>query len=599
MFRRSTLPILALAISGTPLWLDRLHAFAWALVVHGGALSRHASSPVPAVAVWPPIGGNANANVHAHRKGRSRMCNRSSNRCGNGNAGPLHSSVASPYRDVGGSVEDGSEGQSEKDAPGEQESLFQSREKDPGAQGEALSELCLLLGAERGGLLRLGADKTTGLRGLYLGRSVRSGAALLEVPLSSCLRDDAPPSWLPEAARKDPHAWATRLAAGLADLALRNPAERTQDEERTERERERETKAPQGETERAQKLWWSLLPDQEHLGASLPVHWLEATVLSARSTALEIAVDSAFFARAEAVDDLVKGLEQSPYAERWKGSGSGTSSGTSAKELAHHVLDLVQTRSCRLEEGGGSGEDLGRALVPVFDFLNHGSRRAGDANASFSVEEGGSNRGKRLVVRATKDIAEGSEARIDYGASARPAWRCLHSYGFVSDYKRTVPAKEGETGQRNDRDNNSNNNGRERDEDAPDNLAEVYMKGVRYEVTDDSIPADMVADASPLEWVGVDADGLAVGEAPSPPVIVLTPTIASRIADRIADAAYYLLLEPEQILDGDEGSSIPPTPFEVISHQLAARLRWTQHRILLSCAAGLTQFAKEEESRFR
>ncbi len=40
----------------------------------------------------------------------------------------------------------------------------------------------------------------------------------------------------------------------------------------------------------------------------------------------------------------------------------------------------------------------------------------------------------KLVVRATRDIAEGEEVLIDYGDSARPAWRCLTLYVFVQEY---------------------------------------------------------------------------------------------------------------------------------------------------------------------
>ena len=184
-----------------------------------------------------------------------------------------------------------------------------------------------------------------------------------------------------------------------------------------------------------------------------------------------------------------------------------------------------------------------------------------------------------LVVRAIQDISQDEEVKIDYGASARPAWRCLLSYGFVPEYKRTVEdAEEGE------------------------NLAEVYMKGVRYEVADDSVPMDMVADATPRPWIDKDEGD------PQSNENLLTPDIALRIAERIADAAYYLLLEPEQILDEKDGKELgeeddadntiqSSTPFEVISKQLAASLRWSQHKILLTCAAGLTHFAKEHQNQ--
>merc|ERR1712025_906141 len=120
--------------------------------------------------------------------------------------------------------------------------------------------------------------------------------------------------------------------------------------------------------------------------------------------------------------------------------------------------------------------DCRRALAPIFDFINHGSRHTNGANSYFAVEE--EEEREYLVVRSMQDISHDEEIKIDYGASARPAWKCLLSYGFVPKYKRiTCDGGEGE------------------------NLAEVYMKGVRYEVADDSVPIDMVADATPRSWV--------------------------------------------------------------------------------------------------
>jgi hypothetical protein len=53
------------------------------------------------------------------------------------------------------------------------------------------------------------------------------------------------------------------------------------------------------------KLWLSMLPDPDLLQASLPVHWDDDTVQSARYTALELASDSAYFARAQGIEELV------------------------------------------------------------------------------------------------------------------------------------------------------------------------------------------------------------------------------------------------------------------------------------------------------
>mmetsp|Transcript_16401 Transcript_16401/g.33813 ORF Transcript_16401/g.33813 Transcript_16401/m.33813 type:complete len:477 (-) Transcript_16401:75-1505(-) len=438
----------------------------------------------------------------------------------------LHSSVVSP-RMADASIEDDDFDEVKV------ENLLEQQEKleqsvDLGEQQEKLLQLLELLNAEPRYLLRF-QDDESGVRGIYLNRSVEKEEIVLKLPIESCLTDDDPPEWLSKDVMDDPDRWATRLAASWIDSHLNE------------------------NIPKPQKLWFSLLPDPEYLRASLPVHWPETTVSNARSTALELAVDSAFFARAEAVSDLVQGMEEQFELNEKR-----------ANELAHHALDLVQTRSCRLQTT--ETENCKRAMAPIFDFINHGSRNVGSANACFSLEDG------YLVVRSMRDMEEGEEVKIDYGASARPAWKCLLSYGFVSQYKRTLP-----------------------DADEGENLAEVYMKGVRYEVADDSVPIDMVADANPLPWSDEEEDSSPMD------ATVLTPEVALRIAERIADAAFYLLLEPEQILDETEDDS-DSSPFEVISTQLAASLRWSQHRILLTCAAGLTHFAKEnveEESSYQ
>jgi len=478
----------------------------------------------------------------------------------------LHSSVVSPRRaDVGGGIDD--------DNTDDVDCEKENPEEDLRKQQEKLSQLCNFLHAEPQDLLRFENEDSGGVRGIHLNRSIKSGEIVLKLPLDSCLTDDQSPSWLHDEVKTDPHRWATRLAASWIDLHLKNNhTDNTQ----------------QVGTYKGHVVWSSLLPDPEYLRASLPVHWPETTVLNARSTALELAADSAYFARAEAVNDLVRGIQRSPYMELFSKENE-VDIHKRMNQLAHHALDLVQTRSCRLEDENGSDDpDCRRALAPIFDFINHGSRNTANANAYFSLEEqqqqqqltesllsdiSSSNlEHKYLVVRSMKDISQDEEVKIDYGASARPAWKCLLSYGFVPEYKRTTIYAEG-----------------------VENLAEVYMKGVRYEVADNSVPIDMVADATPRPWVEEDDDDHQSNEN------VLTPDIALRIAGRIADAAYYLLLEPEQILDENESNleedpdTIPPTPFEVISKQLAASLRWSQHRILLTCAAGLTHFAKEHK----
>jgi hypothetical protein len=141
------------------------------------------------------------------------------------------------------------------------------------------------------------------------------------------------------------------------------------------------------------------------------------------------------------------------------------------------------------------------------------------------------------------------------------------------------------------------------DDEEGENLAEVYMKGKRYEVTDDTVPVEMVADATAFQRVEpLSDDDEANNDNEESLEIVLTAEIALRISERISDAAYYLLLEPEQILDiHDDNDKDQPTTFEIISKKLAASLRWSQHRTLLACADGLRRYAKEskEESSYQ
>mmetsp|Transcript_36507 Transcript_36507/g.76629 ORF Transcript_36507/g.76629 Transcript_36507/m.76629 type:complete len:583 (-) Transcript_36507:1778-3526(-) len=513
----------------------------------------------------------------------------------------LHSSVVSPrMADVGDSIEDDNNKNNDTDGTDVVSDMFSEDDSEDiaeelGKQQEKLSELCNLLQAEPQNLLRFDNEEDTGVRGIFLNSAVRSGDIVLKLPQSSCLTDDRSPSWLHDSVGKDPDRWATRLAAIWIDLYLKNKEPDGSDSGNNDT-RNDNTQDASSTRNKGHSVWTSLLPDPEFLRASLPIHWPETTVLNARSTALELAVDSAFFARAEAVDDLVRGIQRSPHAGLFETATTTKESDAismDANELAHHALDLVQTRSCRLEAENAlfeiSDDDFDdgipecrRALAPIFDFVNHGSRNTGKANAYFSLEEerveGSTNEyNKYLVVRAMRDISRDDEVKMDYGASARPAWKCLLSYGFVPNYERTTPETVDEGGE-------------------AENLAEVYMKGVRYEVADDSVPIDMVADATPRQWEeGDPREPKGAG--------ALTPEIALRIAERLADAAYYLLLEPEQILDEHDDEAVPPTPFEVISKQLAASLRWSQHRILLTCAAGLTHFAKEsakaEESSYQ
>jgi len=419
---------------------------------------------------------------------------------------------------------------------------------------DCLEKLCQLLGGTPTDLLRFQSTSEDGVRGVYLKNDVKKDQVILRLPLSSCLQDSSPPSWMTwkegdEDDNDGYHSsdWATRLAASLLDLQLTTSGK-----------------------EEGQTLWLSLLPDAEHLRASLPVHWPEETVEGARSTSLELAVDSAYFGRAEAVEDLLSALR----------SNSGLVDDFDdmrIRRLCHNALDIIQTRSCRLnsmihsDDDGDESPPL-RVLAPVFDFINHGSIKVrGDtgANAQFQRE------GDYLVVRAVKDVNANEEVLIDYGESARPAWRCLLSYGFVPQYTPIPGPHEDATV----------------DSEDEDNEAEVFMDGTRYIVGPSQIPCDMVTSAfesdhpTPNEVVDDDDE--------DDDVVSLTPEVALKLAKRISDVAFYLLLEQEQQDMYDDDPAKSATPFDIISNREAAALRWSQHRVLLACALGLQEYAAE------
>jgi hypothetical protein len=490
----------------------------------------------------------------------------------------LHSSVMSPQKSDKGADHIDEEDDSDDD---DYDYVMKNYEEDHRVQQQNLSLLCNLFEFEPKNLLRF-ETTDSGVRGIYLNRFVKSDEIIMKIPLNFCLSDNQSPSWLSKEVKNDPNRSTSRLAARWIEMHMQMQMKNIIPSTTTTNDKQ------QSREEECYHVWSSLIPDPEFLKASLPVHWPEATVENARSTALELAADSAFFERAEAVDDLINGLQRSPYIDLFSKDG-----GMNMKRLAHHALDLVQTRSCHLEDTQRESVDVveyRRVLAPIFDFINHGSRNTDSSNACFALEhetEPNSNE-RYLVVRSLNDIDQNQEVKIDYGTNARPEWRCLLSYGFVPEYNQKrimVDYDEDE------------------DDEEGENLAEVYMKGKRYEVTDDTVPVEMVADATAFQRVEpLSDDDEANNDNEESLEIVLTAEIALRISERISDAAYYLLLEPEQILDiHDDNDKDQPTTFEIISKKLAASLRWSQHRTLLACADGLRRYAKEskEESSYQ
>jgi hypothetical protein len=182
-----------------------------------------------------------------------------------------------------------------------------------------------------------------------------------------------------------------------------------------------------------------------------------------------------------------------------------------------------------------------RCVVPIFDMINHSN----NPNAEFLLQN------DALVVKALSSLEIGEQILIDYGASARPAAKCLASYGFIPEYSS--------------------------DDDSA--TAEVYLDGVRYEVGPSSIPEDMVTALM------IDDPHSFLDEA------VLTPEIAIRLARRLADVSLQLLLDPV----GDEQDDATAT--NLLSIHLAKSLRSYQHRVLNSCSLGLEDWAVEQQAK--
>jgi hypothetical protein len=201
-----------------------------------------------------------------------------------------------------------------------------------------------------------------------------------------------------------------------------------------------------------------------------------------------------------------------------------------------------------------------RVMAPIFDFINHGGPNA--ANAYFELQEAQhevSLPHDALVVKASRDIARDDQLLIDYGAaSTSPSWKCLFSYGFVPHH----------------------------DQSSFNDEAEVYVSGVRYEVSAETIPVELVLNARPTEELSFEQEDLA--ENISSKNLELSPELATRLANRITVAAYNLILDVDDDFDEDSDDDDPSL---ILAEELAARLRWSQHRVLLACADGLTSFA--------
>ena len=389
-------------------------------------------------------------------------------------------------------------------------------------QQTELQKLCADLGIKTE--LVLGEDGD-GIRGLYVGGTDDSEVddQLLSVPLSSCLRDDEPPSWFqPDDEDDNPpnsysggSEWAIRLAASLIDLRLQQGS----GEELNNRRKKLST-------------WISMLPDALDFRASLPIHWTSDVLKSAKCQALELAVDSAYFGRANAVMDLSEALKDVDQQ-----------SDDEILRKCHDALDVVQTRTCRVNLRDGDDSTPLRLLAPVFDLLNHDP----SANAGFALERTNDDQ-EVLVVRATRPIARGEEVFISYGdSSTAPAWKCLLSYGFVPQF------------------------------DISDfrNAVELECDGVTASVAADNVPFELAEAAAGFLAAAEDRVLTECDD-------IFTPEVARRIAKRAAEEAGILLEGDGEILVHEETA---------LSMSLAKALRLSHHRVLESWSNSLMEFA--------
>lgn len=220
-----------------------------------------------------------------------------------------------------------------------------------------------------------------------------------------------------------------------------------------------------------------------------------------------------------------------------------------------------------------------RILAPIFDFINHGSGRTegstGGANAAFGInnEKLFDMHDASLVVRASRDIAAGEEVLIDYGESARPAWRCLTSYGFIPEYDSLEVGSEREGGE------------------SAENVAELWMHGRRFEVEPHSVPVELVEVAKVQAMLDSqdndEREDKKRAEGDGDSGDMLTPSVARAIAKRSKEAAFNLITEPEAANAEEEWDD----PEYVRSASLAALLCWSQHRTLLEFADNLKFFS--------
>jgi len=473
-------------------------------------------------------------------------------------------------------------------------------------------------------------EEVTEERGLYIKCNIPKDEIIFQIPLSSCLTDDTPPKWLITPDHNNnyddndendnsntsndehyqhisnhPTHWATRLAASFINIQQEVLQEVQQSDNN-----ENDNNNTKNNILKGFHKWISLIPSPQQLRSSLPIHWNDNILSKARCYALEICVDSMYFTRADAVDVLLNGLKNNNNSActNTNSNSDTTTLLMEEKNLAsrcHRALDIIQTRTCRADFSCSSSSSSEpyivkpiRILAPIFDFMNHGG--ALNTNAYFQLEEGSpsslsSDNELYLVIRALKDINNNDELCIHYGnENTKPTWKCLVSYGFVPNYK-LIEDDDVEDEEENE-------------------VAEVFLDGVRYEVGYSTIPIDMIhAMILTIELeMNHNGDGILLpnDDDTATPTTTSTntnnildehsPIVVSeacyRIAKRMSDVAFDLLLVNDDDYNdelNEDDSSGNNAKERLISLSLAAKLRYSQHRVLLTCAMNLRDYANQ------
>ena len=405
-------------------------------------------------------------------------------------------------------------------------------------EGEILSQLIPLLGGSPSHLLRL-FTKPEGYRGVYLNEAVQQGDLLLQIPLSSCLRDDKSPSWLQQPEQVEQiddnsnavvqiQGWVTRLAASLLDA---------------------QNNINQLPNKGIQE-WLRLMPSDTSLRKNLPIYWSDSILQSTGCRELELAVDSAYFARVEPLADL----------------SAAAAAGTTQAEI-EYALDLVQTRAVRWSTNDENNEDNNsnndnsssvasdylRVMVPVFDLLNHHY----EPNAEFF------RKGDYMTIRALRDIEADKEVLIHYGSSTMPVWKCLFSYGFIPSIDEMYEHSTAEIIIVDDDDDDDCTN--------------------RFEVSPTEIPFELVQYyAKNLGYREEDLEN-----------VEFTSEIGLAIVEQLETS--IKALEKITTVVNDDDKNIQNSESSSLSLQLVKDLRESHRRTLVTCVEGLKEYMEGQQ----